>query len=115
MKISKSRIQQIIKEELQKITEEEDEDKLGSFGTVRKSAQTVKKDFKRRGDDAVSQADEYTNLERGIVQQINDVLEKLALESDIDQGEIKSQLTIIYKRLVKILQNVRANRKEEQK
>ena len=115
MKISKSRIKEIIKEELEKIEEEEKEQKLGTFGTQRVTATGAKQKFKKRGEAAVDQADGYTNLERGIVQQLNDVLEQLALAGDIDQGELRSQLQIIYKRLAKILKVVKAKEQGEQK
>ena len=104
MKISKQRILEIIKEEIDNI---EGEKKQKAFGTVRKTAQDAKKDFKKRGDSAIDQADEYTNTERGIVQQINDLLEELALESDIDQGEIRMVLMSIFKRLQKVLKQVK--------
>ena len=104
MKVSKQRIQQIIKEELKKIQEEE---KQKSFGTVRKTAQDTKKAFRQRGDTAIDQADEYTNTERGIVQQINDILEQLALTSEIDQGQVRMELMSIFKRLQKILKMVK--------
>ena len=115
MKISKSRIKEIIKEELEKIEEEEKKEKLGTFGTQRVTASSAKQKFKKRGEAAVDQADQYTNLERGIVQQLNDVLEQLALVGDIDQGELRSQLQIIYKRLAKILKVVKAKEQGEQK
>jgi len=115
VKISKTRIKEIIKEELEKIQEEEKEQKLGSFGTQRVTATGAKQKFKKRGDAAVDQAEEYTNLERGIVQQLNDVLEQLALAGDIDQGQLRAQLQLIYKRLAKVLQNVKAKGQGEQK
>ena len=115
MKISKSRIKQIIKEELEKIEEEEKEQKLGTFGTQRVTATGAKQKFKKRGEAAIDQADEYTNLERGIVQQLNDVLEQLALAGEIDQGELRSQMQIIYKRLAKILKSIKAKGQGEQK
>ena len=115
MKISKSRIKEIIKEELEKLQEEEKEEKLGTFGTQRVTATGAKQKFKKRGDAAIDQADEYTNLERGIVQQLNDVLEQLALVGEIDQGELRSQMQIIYKRLAKILQKIKAKGQGEQK
>ena len=112
MKISKSRIKQIIKEELERLQEEE-ENELKSFGTQRMSATGAKQKFKKRGEAAIDQADEYTNLERGIVQQLNDVLEQLALAADIDQGQLRAQLQIIYKRLAKTLQQI--NKGKEKK
>ena len=99
MKISKEKLQQIIKEELESLKKEE---KMKAFGSVRKTAQDSRKAFRQRGDDAVEQADEYTNVERGIVQQINDLLEKIALQSDLDQGQIRSELMAIFKRLQRI-------------
>ncbi len=104
MKVSKQRIKQIINEEIEKLQQEEEQK---SFGTVRKTAQDAKKAFRQRGDTAIDQADEYTNTERGIVQQINDLLEQLALTSDIDQGQIKMELMSIFKRLQKILKIVK--------
>jgi len=112
VKISKSRIQEIIKEELERIQEEEEkEQKLGTFGTERVTATGAKQKFKKRGEAAVDQADEYTNLERGIVQQLNDVLEQLAIVGEIDSGELRAQLQLIYKRLAKILKIIKAKGK----
>ena len=103
MKISKEKLQQMIKEELESLKKEE---KTKALGSVRKTAQDARKAFRQRADDAVDQADEYTNVERGIVQQINDLLEKIALQSDIDQGQIRTELMTIFKRLQKILKTL---------
>jgi hypothetical protein len=46
---------------------------------------------------------------------LNDVLEQLALAGDIDQGQLRAQLQLIYKRLAKVLQNVKAKGQGEQK
>tara|TARA_R100000030_G_scaffold74257_2_gene57491 strand:- start:1637 stop:1984 length:348 start_codon:yes stop_codon:yes gene_type:complete len=115
MKISKERLKQIIKEELE-LAEQDEQEKIGAFGTERVSASGAKQQFKQRAQDAVDQADEYTNLERGIVQQLNDVLEQLALAGDIDQGQLRGQMQIVYKRLAKILDAVKKQKaKGEQK
>tara|TARA_R100000388_G_C7156238_1_gene116924 strand:- start:197 stop:520 length:324 start_codon:yes stop_codon:yes gene_type:complete len=104
MKITKKRLLEIIKEEVEKAAPEQPKQK--SFGSVRKTAQDLKKDFKSRAEKAVNQADEYTNTERGIVQQINDLLEQLALASDIDKGKVRGELMVIFKKLQKMLKIV---------
>ena len=113
MKISKERLQQIIKEELKTLQEEEE--KIRSFGSVRKTATDAKKDFRQRGEDAVDQADEYTNVERGIVQQINDILDDLAMEADIDKGQVRTELVLIFNRLRKLLLKIRKQQGKDQK
>lgn len=67
----------------------------------------MQKDFRQRGEDAVDQADEYTNVERGIVQQINDILDDLAMEADIDKGQVRTELVLIFNRLRKLLLKIR--------
>ena len=101
MKLTKETLKAIIKEEVEKAKPKQPQQK--SFGSVRRTAQDAKKDFKSRAEKVDDQGDEYTNTERGIVQQINDLLEQLALVDDIDKGEIKRELTIIFVKLQKML------------
>ena len=96
MKLTESRIKEIILEEIQEISEQEKQDKLGTVRTS--SAQRAK--GLRQGAADVSKQQGIDPKEYGIMKQMEDVLQDLSNLTDIKTGKINSMLTIVYKKLV---------------
>jgi len=90
MKISKEDLKQIIKEELEQQT----------FGKSTVSRTDASKDLKQRSRDMMSQKG-VDNKERGIIQQIEQNLAKLADLTDIKSGNVFAVL----KKLNSIIEN----------
>ena len=90
MKISKEELKQIIKEELEQ----------QAFGKSTVSRTDASKDLKQRSRDMMSQKG-IDNKERGIIQQIEQNLAKLADLTDIKSGNVFAVL----KKLNSIIEN----------
>lgn len=85
MKISKEFLKQIIKEELEQV----------DFGKKRTSRGQASADLKQRSKDMQSQKG-VDDKERGIINQIEDLLTKLADQTDIKGGAVNSKLKKLY-------------------
>lgn len=85
MKISKEMLKEIIKEELE----------LQDFGKSSVSKTDRTKDLKAKAIDSDSQK-QIDNLERGIIKQFTDRLQKLAELSNIKSGSVNSLLKKVY-------------------
>ena len=92
MKISKELLKQIIKEELEQV----------EFGKQKTSKGQASADLKQRSKDVQSQKG-VDDKERGIISQIENMLTRLANETDIKSGAINSNLKKIYNLLQKTL------------
>ena len=92
MKITKEHLKQIIKEELEQVD-------FGKQKTSRGAAATT---LKQRSKDMHSQKG-VDDVERGIITQIEQLLTRLADETDIKSGPVSSNLKKIYKLLQKSL------------
>ena len=84
MKISKEALKQIIKEELE-----------SEFGKSTVSSSERSKNLKTQAADREAQKG-IDNTERGIIQQFNQRLEKLAQISNIKSGSVNSVLKKVY-------------------
>jgi len=92
MKISKELLKQIIKEELEQ----------AEFGKQKTSRGQASADLKQRSKDMQSQKG-VDDKERGIITQIEQLLTRLADETDIKSGAVYSNLKKIYNLLQKTL------------
>ena len=92
MKISKELLKQIIKEELEQ----------AEFGKQKTSRGQASADLKQRSKDMQSQRG-VDDKERGIITQIEQLLTRLADETDIKSGAVYSNLRKIYSLLQKSL------------
>ena len=99
MKITKEALMQIIKEEIELLTEQQAEgspekSKL-DFGKQRTSRGAASSALKQRSKEMQSQKG-VDDLERGIITQIEDLLTKLADKTDIKGGAVNSKLKTLY-------------------
>lgn len=92
MKISKDLLKKIIKEELEQT----------EFGKQKTSRGQASSDLKQRSKDIQSQKG-VDDKERGIITQIEQLLTRLADETDIKSGSINSNLKKVYLLLQKSL------------
>ena len=95
MKLTESRIKEIILEEIQAIAEEEKEEKLG---TVRTSSSERAKGL-RQGAADVSKEQGIDPKEYGIMQQFEELLSSLANLTDIKTGKTMAVLNPMFKKL----------------
>ena len=91
MKITKELLKEMIEEEAAK-----------AFGAQRTSKGTATADLKQRSKDMQDQKG-VDDLERGIISQIEQLLTRLADETDIKSGAVNSNLKKIYNLLQKSL------------
>ena len=96
MKISKQRLIEIIKEELE-IAEQEQQ-----FGRGATSASQARKSFRDTGDTLTGP--DITGKERQIMNQMKDMIEKAAKELDIGTGQSFAMLQRVYKILGKAIE-----------
>ena len=92
MKITKEHLKQIIKEELDQV----------AFGKQKTSRGVASTNLKQRSKDMQSQKG-VDDIERGIITQIEQLLTRLADETDIKSGAVSSNLKKIYNLLQKSL------------
>jgi hypothetical protein len=94
MKLTKSALRQMIKEENDRI-------KLQQKG-MSKSKQAGELRAAAKGIQSGEIGGEFTPIERSLVQQISDVITDIASAPDVDLGEYKAQLNTVMNRLKKI-------------
>lgn len=92
MKITKEHLKQIIKEELDQV----------DFGKKKTSRGAAAANLKQRSKDMQAQKG-VDDIERGIITQIEQLLTRLADETDIKSGAVSSNLKKIYNLLQKSL------------
>lgn len=92
MKITKEHLKQIIKEELDQV----------DFGKQKTSRGAASANLKQRSKDMQAQKG-VDDIERGIITQIEQLLTRLADETDIKSGAVSSNLKKIYNLLQKSL------------
>ena len=95
MKLTESRIKEIILEEVIKISEQENKEKLG---TVRTSSSERAKGL-RQGAADVSKEQGIDPKEYGIMQQMEDLLKELSNLTDIKTGRTIAVLNAAFKKL----------------
>ena len=98
MKLTESRIKQIILEEIEAISEEEQKEQA-KLGDVRASSSERAKDLRQSASD-VSKQQGIDSREYGIMKQMEEVLQDLSNLTDIKTGKVSSLLSIAYKKLV---------------
>jgi len=103
MKISKEDLKKIIKEELEQ----------QSFGKSSVSKTDRTKDLKSNAVDNDSQK-QVDNLERGIIKQFTDRLQKLAELSNIKSGSVNSLLKRVYAIMDKEIQKLEGGVQENE-
>jgi hypothetical protein len=104
MKISKEMLKEIIKEELE----------LQDFGKSSVSKTDRTKDLKAKAIDSDSQK-QIDNLERGIIKQFTDRLQKLAELSNIKSGSVNSLLKRVYAIMDKEIQKLESGEQQDEK
>lgn len=109
MKLTESRIKEIILEEIQAIAEQEKEDKLGSVRTG--ASQRAKK---LKGDAAaIAKQTGIDPKEYGIMQQFEDLLSSLADLTDIKTGKTMAVLNPVFKKLKLIQKELQQTLKKQ--
>tara|TARA_R110001583_G_scaffold43029_2_gene136778 strand:- start:653 stop:994 length:342 start_codon:yes stop_codon:yes gene_type:complete len=99
MKITPKQLEQIIKEELSSVRESDEERvKLKSRGMT-KSAQAKQLRGKAKDIQSGEIGGEFTNIERSLVQQISDVVTKIASAPEVDLGKYRSSINTILNKL----------------
>tara|TARA_Y100000034_G_scaffold86139_1_gene103256 strand:- start:3163 stop:3516 length:354 start_codon:yes stop_codon:yes gene_type:complete len=102
IKISKSRLLGIIQEEMKSVMEDpEDKIKLKQRG-ISKGAQAAGARQFAKDVSSGEVAGEFTNLERSLVQQINDVITQIASAPDVDLGQYRAPLNTVLNRLKRV-------------
>jgi len=94
VKITKQELKDIIKE----VVSEQDKVKLGTKGMT-KTAQAGELRSQAKGVQAGDIGGDFTNIERSLVQQISDVITKIASAPDVDLGKYRGQLNTVLNRL----------------
>ena len=100
MKISKEALKEIIREEIEALTEQEGEDSpkpepAADFGKQRTSRGAASAGLKQRSKDMQSQKG-VDDLERGIINQIETLLTQLADKTDIKGGAVNSKIKKLF-------------------
>ncbi len=97
----KSKMQET-KNQLKKMIEqaisEQDKVKLGTKG-ITKTAQAGELRSQAKGVQSGEIGGDFTNIERSLVQQISDVITKIASAPDVDLGKYRGQLNTVLNRL----------------
>jgi len=91
MKLTKSALRQMIKEESDKI-------KLQQRGMT-KGKQATQLRQQAKGVQSGEVGGDFTPIERSLVQQISDVITAIASAPDVDLGQYKTQLNTVMNRL----------------
>ena len=94
---TKSKLKDIIKE----VISEQDKVKLGTKGMT-KTTQAGELRSQAKGVQAGDIGGDFTNIERSLVQQISDVITKIASAPDVDLGKYRGQLNAVLNRLKEI-------------
>jgi hypothetical protein len=96
MKLTKSILRDLIKEIISE--EAEKKVKLGTKGMT-KSTQAGELRSQAKGVQAGEIGGDFTNIERSLVQQISDVITKVASAPDVDLANYRGQLNTVLNRL----------------
>ena len=91
---TKSKLKSIIEE----VISEQDKVKLGTKG-ITKTAQAGELRSQAKGVQSGEIGGDFTNIERSLVQQISDVVTKIASAPDVDLGKYRGQLNTVLNRL----------------
>lgn len=94
MKITKQKLISLIKE----VISEQDKVKLGTK-SITKTAQAGELRSQAKGVQSGEIGGDFTNIERSLVQQISDVITKIASAPDVDLGKYRGQLNTVLNRL----------------
>ena len=94
MKITKQKLISLIKE----VISEQDKVKRGTKG-ITKTAQAGELRSRAKGVQSGEIGGDFTNIERSLVQQISDVVTKIASAPDVDLGKYRGQLNTVLNRL----------------
>ena len=94
MQETKSKLKSIIEE----VISEQDKVKLGTKG-ITKTAQAGELRSQAKGVQSGEIGGDFTNIERSLVQQISDVVTKIASAPDVDLGNYRGQLNTVLNRL----------------
>ena len=91
---TKSKLKDIIEE----VISEQDKVKLGTKGMTQ-TAQAGELRSQAKGVQSGEIGGDFTNIERSLVQQISDVVTKIASAPDVDLGKYRGQLNTVLNRL----------------
>jgi len=94
MQETKSKLKSIIEE----VISEQDKVKLGTKGMTQ-TAQAGELRSQAKGVQSGEIGGDFTNIERSLVQQISDVVTKIASAPDVDLGKYRGQLNTVLNRL----------------
>ena len=94
LKETKSKLKTIIEE----VISEQDKVKLGTKGMTQ-TAQAGELRSQAKGVQSGEIGGDFTNIERSLVQQISDVVTKIASAPDVDLGKYRGQLNTVLNRL----------------
>ena len=94
MKITKNQLKKMIEQAIS----EQDKVKLGTKG-ITKTAQAGELRSQAKGVQSGEIGGDFTNIERSLVQQISDVVTKIASAPDVDLGKYRGQLNTVLNRL----------------
>ena len=94
MQETKSKLKDIIEE----VISEQDKVKLGTKGMTQ-TAQAGELRSQAKGVQSGEIGGDFTNIERSLVQQISDVVTKIASAPDVDLGKYRGQLNTVLNRL----------------
>ena len=94
MKVTKQQLREMV----EKVVSEQDKVKLGTKGMT-KTAQAGELRSQAKGVQSGDIGGDFTNIERSLVQQISDVITKIASAPDVDLGKYRGQLNTILNRI----------------
>jgi len=83
---------------IKEVISEQDKVKLGTKG-ITKTAQAGELRSQAKGVQSGEIGGDFTNIERSLVQQISDVVTKIASAPDVDLGKYRGQLNTVLNRL----------------
>jgi len=108
MKLTESRIKEIIKEEMLNLSEAEENKKLGQVST---SSSVRAKDLKQGAAD-VSKQQGIDPKEYGIMKQFEELIQELANITDIKTGKTIAVLNPVFKKLTALLDQMKQQAKK---
>tara|TARA_R100000908_G_C3627175_1_gene69823 strand:+ start:65 stop:400 length:336 start_codon:yes stop_codon:yes gene_type:complete len=111
MKLTESRIKEIIKEEMQKLLEDETEEPKKKLGQVSTSSSVRAKDLKQGAADVTKQQG-IDPKEYGIMKQFEELIQELANITDIKTGKTIAVLNPVFKKLTALLDQMKKQAKK---
>jgi hypothetical protein len=112
MKLTESRIKEIIKEEMQKLLENETEEPKKKLGQVSTSSSVRAKDLKQGAADVTKQQG-IDPKEYGIMKQFEELIQELANITDIKTGKTIAVLNPVFKKLTALLDQMKKQAKKQ--